>query len=110
MAYDEELALRLRMVLNDVPELYEKKMFGGLGFILHGNMACGVSSSGDLIVRVGRENYAAALARPHTRPFELPGRRMGGWVVVEPEAVAGQAELRAWLQQGIDFARTLPAK
>jgi TfoX/Sxy family transcriptional regulator of competence genes len=109
MAYDELLAIRMRAALGSLPGLEEKKMFGGTGFLLHGNMACGVIKN-DLIVRVGPENHAAALARPHTRPFDFSGRPMAGWIYVAPEGCATEADLNEWIRQGVAFARSLPAK
>jgi TfoX/Sxy family transcriptional regulator of competence genes len=109
MAYDEMLGLRIRAALGVQPGLVEKKMFGGIGFLLNGNMACGVHRD-NLIVRVGPENHAAALARPHTRPFDMTGRPMAGWIMVEPEGCATEPALMAWLEEGLDFARSLPEK
>ncbi|MDD5371469.1 MAG: TfoX/Sxy family protein, partial [Anaerolineaceae bacterium] len=86
-----------------------KKMFGGVAFLLNGNMACGVQ--GDvLIVRVGPEGYADAIAQPYTRPFDMTGRPMSGWIVVDPPGYRTQEDLRAWLQKGIGFALSLPQK
>jgi TfoX/Sxy family transcriptional regulator of competence genes len=109
MAYDEGLTWRIRQLLEEIPELVEKKMFGGVGFILMGNMACGVNGS-DLIVRVGPAGYQQALALPHTRVFDLTGRPISGWIVVEADGVADDALLDAWVQRGVDFARSLPPK
>jgi len=109
MAYDELLAARMRAILAALPGLEEKKMFGGIGFLVNGNMACGVNKN-DLIVRVGPEKHAAALARPHTRPFDMTGRPMAGWVVVESEGCRGEKDLADWIQQGLAFTRSLPAK
>jgi TfoX/Sxy family transcriptional regulator of competence genes len=109
MAYDEVLAARVRAALGPLPGLAEMKMFGGIGFTLHGNMACGVIQD-DLIVRVGPTNHAAALARPHARPFDMTGRPMAGWVFVGPQGCASEKDLEDWVRQGLDFARSLPAK
>ena len=109
MAYDELLAMRMRAALGPMPGLVEKKMFGGIGFLLNGNMACGVHKD-YLIVRVGPAKYAAALARPHTRPFDMTGRPMAGWVMVEPPGCATGQALKAWLEEGLAFARSLPEK
>lgn len=109
MAYDEGLAQRIGESLGDHPALIEKKMFGGVGFMLHGNMACGVIGE-DLIVRVGPEGYQAALARPHARAFDFSGRPMTGWVTVGPEGYEAGADLEAWLRQGVEFALSLPPK
>ena len=109
MAYDEGLAQRIRKVLGEQPGLVEKKMFGGIGFIVHGNMACGVHKDA-LIVRVGPEGYQEALARPHTRPFDITGRPMTGWVMVTPGGYESVEDLEDWVQQSLDFALSLPAK
>jgi len=109
MAYNEALVERVRYALRGAPELVEKKMFGGVGFMVQGNMACGVHEDG-LIVRVGPEAYQRAVMEPNTRPFDLTGRPMQGWVVVVPEGYASDDDLRAWVQDGLDFALTLPAK
>ena len=84
-------------------------MFGGVGFIVKGNMACGVHKDA-LIVRVGPERYEEALARPYTRPFDITGRPMKGWVMVEWEGYKSDEDLQGWVQQGIDFALTLTPK
>ena len=109
MAYDEDLARRVRGRLAAEAGVTEKAMFGGLAFLLDGNMAVGLSGA-ELMVRVGPEAAEAALARPHTRPFDMTGRPMKGWILVAPEAVAGEGDLAAWVAQGLDFARSLPAK
>jgi TfoX/Sxy family transcriptional regulator of competence genes len=109
MAYDKALAQRIRELLAGTPDLIEKKMFGGVGFLLRGNMACGVNQD-RLIVRVGPERYEEALAYPQAAPFDMTGRPMKGWVFVHPEGTQSNDELRAWVQQGIDFALTLPPK
>jgi TfoX/Sxy family transcriptional regulator of competence genes len=109
MAYDLNLAQRIRQVLAGQPGLVEKKMFGGVGFLIRGNMACGVHGN-DLIVRLGAERYPQALAQPHTRPFDMTGRPMQGWVMVAPEGAASDHDLREWVSQGTAFAATLPPK
>jgi TfoX/Sxy family transcriptional regulator of competence genes len=109
MAYDELLAVRIRAALSDQPGLVEKKMFGGVCFLLNGNMACGVIKD-DLIVRVGLEGHADALARPHVRLFDFTGRPMKGWVLVASPAVASEQDLKDWLRLGVDFSRSLPPK
>lgn len=109
MAYDQILAQRIRTALQDIPALQEKKMFGGVGFILRGNMACGVNGN-DLIVRVGPERYQAALAQPFTRVFDLTGKPMSGWIVVDSEGVSDESALRQWVLQGVQFVETMPAK
>jgi TfoX/Sxy family transcriptional regulator of competence genes len=109
MAYDEGLAQRVREEMEELPGYTEKKMFGGVGFMLDGNMATGVIGE-DLIVRVGREQYERALAEPQVRPFDMTGRPMTGWVVFSGAARASDEDLTAWIQRGVDYARSLPAK
>ena len=109
MSYDEKLDARIRAALGPLPELEEKKMFGGVGFLVNGNMACGVNKN-DLIVRVGAAKYEEALSRPHTRPFDMTGRPMSGWIVVEPQGCETESDLKAWVVQGLAFARSLPGK
>jgi len=109
MAYDEGLAHRIRELLSEQDGLVEKKMFGGVGFMLHGNLACAVDKD-LLVVRVGPEGHEAAMARPHTLPFDITGRAMKGWVMVAPEGCVDDEDLEAWVVEGVDFALTLPAK
>jgi hypothetical protein len=109
MAYDENLARRMRAELGPMPGLVEKKMFGGVGFLVRGNMACGIHGD-NLIARVGPERYEEALARPHTRVFDMTGRPMSGWVEVTPVGVAGNDDLRAWVQEAVEYALSLPEK
>ena len=109
MAYDEGLAQRIREALADADGLMERRMFGGIAFMLHGNMAVGISGD-ELMVRVGPDGYDEALAQPHARVFDMTGRVMRGWVVVAAEGIADDAALDGWVQQGAEFARSLPAK
>ena len=109
MAYDEDLADRVREQLASEPAVMEKAMFGGLAFLLEGNMAVGLSGD-ELMVRVGPDASDDALARPHTRPFDMTGRPMKGWILVAAEGVAEERDLSAWVARGVDFARSLPAK
>lgn len=109
MAYDEGLAQRVREELDELPGFVEKRMFGGIGFMLRGNMACGVHDA-DLVVRVGPAQYEEPLAQPHTRPFDMTGRPMRGWVMVSPDGRESDSDLRSWLQQGVDLALSLPPK
>ena len=109
MAYDEGLAQRIREVLAGQPGLVEKKMFGGVGFMLQGNMACGVNQE-NLIVRVGPTRYEEALGRPHARVFDMTGRPMKGWVSVGPGGYKTDRDLQDWVQQGVVFALSLPPK
>ena len=109
MAYDETLALRVSTVLRDLPGLTEKKMFGGVGYLLNGNMACGVHKD-FLIVRVGPDHYQESLEKEHTKVFDITGRPMTGWVMVALQGCTDDEVLYIWIQQGLDFASTLPAK
>ncbi|MCL8010877.1 TfoX/Sxy family protein [Streptomyces sp. AS02] len=109
MAYDEGLAERIRERLGADPEISEKRMFGGLAFLYRGNMAVGVTGD-DLMVRVGPEATDAALARPGARIFDMTGRPMRGWVVVEGTAVAEDKALGTWVEEGRAFAAGLPPK
>jgi TfoX/Sxy family transcriptional regulator of competence genes len=85
-------------------------MFGGVGFILRGNMACGVQGN-DLIVRVGVENNASTLSQPFVRPFTvMPGKPMAGWILVAPEGIATDQDLQHWVELGFEYAATLPEK
>ena len=109
MAYDQGLAGRIRKMLAGVASLEQKKMFGGVGFLFQGNMACGVHGDG-LIVRVGPDRYPEALEQPEVKVFDLTGKPMTGWIVVLPGEVAADADLEKWVIQGLEFAKTLPAK
>ena len=109
MAYDEGLAQRVREVIESEPGFVEKEMFGGIAFLLHGNMACGVSND-DSMVRVGPDQYKEALTQPDTRVFDLTGRPMKGWVLVAPGVFESDSDLKAWVERGSDFALSLPAK
>ena len=109
MAYDEKLAQRVRKILAEQVGLVEKKMFGVVGFMIHGNMACGVRKD-RLIVRVGPEGHDAAMAKLHMLPFDITGSAMTGWVMVSADGFATEADLQAWVREGVEFALTLPAK
>jgi len=109
MPYDTLLATRIRAALGLLSHLEEKKMFGGVGFFINGNMACGVHKN-DMIVRVGPQNYDRALSRPHTHVFDMTGHPMAGWVMVAPQGCASEAQLKAWIDQGVAFASSLPPK
>ena len=109
MPYDEGLAQRIREILDTGHAYTEKKMFGGVGFMLNGNMAVGVNQD-NLIVRVGVEKDEEALSQPHARPFDFTGKPMLGWIYVSPDGYASDADLVAWIQSGVDFALSLPPK
>ncbi len=109
MAYNEALAARVRTVLSDEFGVVEKKMFGGMAFMLRGNMCVGIVKD-DLLVRVGKENHAATLALPHARVMDFTGRSMQGFIYVEPAGVATESDLAAWVGRGVAFAASLPQK
>ncbi len=110
MAYDQELAERLREQLAAVGNVTEKGMFGGLAFMINGNLAVSASGRGGLLVRVGPENGAAALARPHAQQMEMGGRLMKGWIWVEEEGIRTARQLKSWVDRGVEFAGSLPPK
>jgi TfoX/Sxy family transcriptional regulator of competence genes len=109
VAYDEGMAERIRAEIGDHPGLVEKRMFGGLSFLVHGNMAVGVIGD-ELCVRVGTDGHDAAISRPGARLFDFTGRPMQGWIVVSPEVLGEDAELRRWIEAGVGHAETLPPK
>lgn len=109
MAYDEKLGERIRALLAPFPEITERKMFGGLAFLLQGNMCCGVVSEW-LMVRVGRESYEAALREPHVREMDFTGRPLRGFVYVAAEGLVSDGDLRAWVERGARYADSLPPK
>ena len=109
MPYDETLARCVEQVLAPQPNILAKKMFGGLAFMLNGNMSVGIHRD-RLMVRVGRDGYEDALSRPHCQPMDFTGRPMRGFVMVSPDGVAADEELADWVQLGVSFASTLPAK
>ena len=106
MAYDEELAARIRDLVASEPALTEKKMFGGLAFLVGGNMAVAASGQGGLLVRVDPAESDALVASSSARPMEMRGREMAGWLRVDP----AEDELAAWVDRGVSFARSLPPK
>ena len=106
MAYDEELAERIRELVAGEPRLSEKKMFGGLAFLVGGNMAVAASGQGGLLVRVDPEESEALVASSDARPMEMRGREMAGWLRVDPPG----DELAGWVERGVAFARSLPPK
>jgi TfoX/Sxy family transcriptional regulator of competence genes len=109
VAYDEALATRVRGILGGGEGLAEKKMFGGLAFLVNGNMACGVHDD-ELILRLDPGEGEKALADPHVRMFDMTGRPMKGWLLIGPEAIATDGDLRSWVEKGVEFAGSLPPK
>ena len=110
MPVDQEFADRIREELADTAGITEKAMFGGLGFLLGGNMAVGIMSTGDLMVRVGPDGTDEALTRPHARLFEMRGRSMTGWVIVARDGIRTKRQLGPWIRRGVAFASSLPPK
>ena len=110
MAYDEDLANRIRELVAAEAAISEQRMFGGLAFLVNGNMSVAVSGQGGLMVRVDPEATDALLAKPHVRPFEMRGRQMRGWLRVDAEGVRTKRQLAPWVKRGVAYARSLPAK
>lgn len=109
MAYDEGLAQRLRELTEDDKKITEKKMFGGLCFLVSGNMCCGIVGD-ELMLRVGADAYDDCLALPYAREMDFTGRAMKGMIYVSTEGFAEDEDLAAWVERGLAFARSLPAK
>jgi TfoX/Sxy family transcriptional regulator of competence genes len=110
MAYDEALAGRIRGLLASEPNVVEKKMFGGLSFLVGGNMAVGASGQGGLLVRVDPAESDALVASTPATLMEMGGRSMAGWLRVAPEHVDADGDLEEWVQRGVSYARSLPSK
>lgn len=109
MAYDEAVAGRVRKALEGSRDVVEKRMFGGIAFMVRGNMCCGVI--GDrLMLRVGPKGYETALSRPHAKPMDFTGRPMKGMVYVGPEGFASGRDLKMWIERAMEFTLSLPAK
>jgi TfoX/Sxy family transcriptional regulator of competence genes len=109
MPFDETLAKRVRTLLRGTDSLTERKMFGGLAFMVNGHMCCGIVGK-NLVVRTGPDQYQAALAQPHARPMNFTGRAMRGFVFVDPFGCGSTRELKAWVQRGLHFVLSLPPK
>ena len=110
MAYDEQLADRIRELVEDEPELTERKMFGGLAFLVGGNMAVAAGGKGAMMVRAGAERADDLLDQPGASIVVMQDRPMTGWIEIKTEHPATIARLRFWVEGGVGFARTLPAK
>ncbi len=110
MAYDEELASRIRELLAWDPDITEKRMFGGLAFLVAGHMAVAASGQGGLMVRVDPEEIDVLATQPHAPPFEMRGRPTRGWLRVDAEGLHTDAELESWVRHGVEHARSLPPK
>lgn len=109
MAYDQILADEIRSIIGSSPGLSEREMFGGIAFMVNGNMAIGVSGD-ELMVRVGKEAHDEAVARPGARTFDMGARPMRGWISVTRDGFASEAALEAWVEQGVAYAAGLPSK
>ena len=109
MAFDETLAARIRQNLARHKNVENKKMFGGIGFLLNGNMRVGVWKD-SLIARVGSDEYEHAVLEPHVKEFDITGKPMKGWVLVEPQGVVEDDQLNEWIQRALKFVGKLPAK
>jgi hypothetical protein len=110
MAYDEALATRIRELVSEEPGLSEQRMFGGLAFLIHGNMAVSASSAGGLLLRVPPEQTAELAARPHAQRFVMRGREMDGWLRVDADGLGTRSELEEWVSLGVAYACRLPPK
>jgi TfoX/Sxy family transcriptional regulator of competence genes len=110
MAYDEDLANRIRELIAGEPDVTEKRMFGGLAFLVGGNMSVAASGQGGLMVRVDPDETDALVAKPHAAPFVMRGREMKGWLRVDDEGVRTKRQLEPWVKRGVAYARSLPAK
>ena len=110
MAYDEDLAHRIRELVGSDPDVTEKRMFGGLAFLAGGHMAVAASGQGGLMARVDPEETDALVTKEHARPFEMRGREMQGWLRVDPEGVRTKRQLEPWVKRGMAYARSLPPK
>jgi TfoX/Sxy family transcriptional regulator of competence genes len=110
MAYDEDLANRIRELIAGDPDVTEQRMFGGLAFLIGGNMSVAASGQGGLIVRIDPEETDALVSKPHAGPFEMRGRAMQGWLRVDSEGVRTKRQLEPWVKRGVAYARSLPPK
>jgi len=110
VAYDEDLAHRIRELMAGEAGVTERKMFGGLAFLIGGNMSVAASGQGGLMVRVDPEQTEGLLAKPHARLFEMRGRQVDGWLRVDDEGVRTKRQLEPWVKRGVGYARSLPPK
>jgi TfoX/Sxy family transcriptional regulator of competence genes len=110
VAYDEDLAIRIRELVQAERGVTEQRMFGGLAFLIDGNMAVSASGQGGLLLRVDPAETDALLNKPHAHPFEMRGREMQGWLRIDAEGVRTKRELERWVSRGVAYARSLPSK
>src|SRR5437899_5190880 len=109
MPFDEALAKRVRAILRGAHSLKERRMFGGVAFMVYGHMCCGIIGK-DFVVCAGPDGYKAALARPHARPMDFTGRPMRAFVYVDPQGYRSSGDLKAWVQRGLQFVLSLSPK
>ena len=110
MTYDEALADRIRELIAGEPDVTEQRMFGGLAFLVGGNMAVAASGQGGVLVRVDPDDTGSLLTKAHSHPFEMRGRPMRGWLRVDAEGVRTKRQLEPWVKRGVAYARSLPSK
>lgn len=110
MAYDEDLANRIRELIGAEHGMVEKRMFGGLAFLIGGNMAVSASSQGGLLLRCDPAETEKLAGRPHASRFQMRGREMDGWLRIAPEGLGTKRELERWVAHGVSYARSLPPK
>jgi len=110
MAYDEELATRIRELVGEEPGLTEQRMFGGLAFLIHGNMAVSASGAGGLLLRIPPERTGELACKPHAERFAMRGREMDGWLRVDADGLETKRDLERWVSLGVAYARQLPPK
>ena len=110
VAYDEDLANRIRELMSGEPNVSEMRMFGGLAFLIDGNMAVAASGQGGLMLRVPPEETDALSKKPHAKPMVMRGREMAGWLRVDDEGVRTKRQLEPWVRRGVAYARSLPPK
>jgi hypothetical protein len=110
VTYDEDLANRIRELLASEKDVTEKRMFGGLAFLIGGNMSVSASGQGGLLLRCDPEQTDQLIRKPHARRFEMRGRAMDGWLRIDPEGVRTKRQLAPWVKVGVSYARSLPSK
>lgn len=110
MAYDEDLADRIRELIAGDPEVEEKRMFGALAFLVRGNLSVAASGQGGLMVRVDPRDADVLVTKPHARPFEMRDRPVPGWLTVDPDGVRTKRQLERWVKRGVAYGRSLPSK
>jgi TfoX/Sxy family transcriptional regulator of competence genes len=110
VAYDEDLANRIRELIAGEADVTEQKMFGGLAFLIGGHMSVSASGKGGLLLRVEPSETESLVAKPHAEPFEMRGRQMDGWLRVDPEGLRTKRQLERWVARGVAYAHSLPPK